>query len=191
MMESTSTYSSRLRASYRDDLRFQLQKSLELANIMEVPQLKKIVVNIGVKKSVGDSKMFQLVSETVGNITGQKPLRTKARKSIANFKIRDGMDVGVSVTLRNENMYRFLEKLINLSLPRVRDFQGISTTAFDGQGNFNMGIKDWGIFLEAEDVSESFGMNITFCVAAGSKEHSYALLQKLGMPFKKNDKDKR
>lgn len=185
-MNTTPTYSSRLRVKYQKEIRPQLQQALGLSNIMEVPSLSKIKVNIGVKKSVGDSKMFQMVGSMVGSITGQAPIRTKARKSIANFKIRDGMDVGVAVTLRRESMYRFLEKLIDLSLPRVRDFQGVSATAFDEQGNYNLGIKDWGIFLEAEDVGESFGMNITLCTTAKNKKHAHALLEKLGMPFKKS-----
>lgn len=184
-MNDIQPYSSRLRARYYKEVRAKLKDVLQLGNIMEVPKLAKIVLNIGVKKSVGDSRTFQLVTKAVGEIAGQLPVRTKAQKSIANFKIRDGMDVGVCVTLRRENMYRFLEKLIELSLPKVRDFQGVSLTAFDRQGNYNLGIKEWGIFPEADDFTESFGMNITIHTTARNSEEGYALLKELGMPFKK------
>jgi large subunit ribosomal protein L5 len=185
MNEMQSSYASRLRARYYKEVRPKLKDVLELKNIMEVPRISKITLNIGVKKSVGDSKMFQLVSKALGEIAGQLPLRTKAKTSIANFKIREGMYVGVCVTLRRDNMFRFLEKLIELSLHKVRDFQGVSCTAFDQQGNYNLGIKEWGIFPEADDFTESFGMNITIHTTAQNSEQGYALLKELGIPFKK------
>jgi len=177
---------ARLYVQYQDVVRKQLKDTLKLANIMEVPRLEKVVLNIGVKKSVGDSKTLQLVEKTLAAIAGQSTVRTNARKSIATFKIREGMPVGICVTLRRENMYIFLDKLITLSLPKVRDFQGLSPV-FDGRGGYNIGIKEWGIFPEADDISidHSFGLNISIHTSTHHDEHAYELLKSLGMPFRK------
>lgn len=177
---------SRLGAWYYNEAAPRLKEVLGLSNIMEVPKISKIVLNIGVKRSVGDNKTFQLVEKTLGEIAGQAPVKTLARKSIASFKIRDGMPVGVCVTLRHEKMYTFLDKLISLSLPKVRDFQGVPTK-FDGRGNYNLGIKEWGIFPEADDLSldSVFGLNVTIHTTAISDQQGYELLKMFGMPFKK------
>lgn len=171
---------------YQRELRGKLQQALGLKNIMEVPRLSKIVLNIGVKRAVGDTKTFQLVEQTLSAIAGQAAVRTNAKESIASFKIREGMPVGVRVTLRRKKMYTFLDKLIRLSLPKVRDFQGVSRT-LDGNGNYNLGIREWSIFPEVDDatLTSSFGLNITMHTSASTDEHGYELLKMLGIPFKK------
>jgi large subunit ribosomal protein L5 len=166
----------------------ELKKKLALSNVMQIPKLTKVVINIGLKDAVSNSKVVNIAEQVVGAITGQKPLRTFAKKSIAGFKIREGMPIGVCVTLRGIKMLAFLDKLINLSLPRVRDFQGVSTK-FDGKGNYNLGIKEWTIFPEAEKAGAQdypyCGLNITIGTTAVSDEHARALLQHWGMPFRK------
>lgn len=181
--------SGRSHAWYVASVRPHLKQLLQLENDMQVPRLAKVVLNIGLKRA--DTKMVQLVEQTLQAIAGQKPQRTKARLSIASFKLRKGMIVGVCVTLRRKKMYDFLEKLIHLSLPKVRDFQGVSTS-LDGNGNYNLGVKDWSIFPEADDVAEVSGINVTFHTTArlnaqgGERDrYGFELLKALGMPFKK------
>lgn len=177
---------ARLEELYHNEIRPQLQKSLELKNIMEVPKLSKIVLNVGVKDAVSDSKVLQTVMGVMGKIAGQAPVRTLARKSIAGFKLREGLPIGVKVTLRRRRMYEFLDRLINLALPKVRDFQGISPK-FDGKGNYNLGIKEWTIFPEVDyDITDKlYGMNLTFHTTASTDKQSYELLKNFGMPFRK------
>lgn len=178
---------ARLQEIYEQKIRPQLKSQLQLGNIMEVPALEKIVLNVGVKEAVTDSKILNVVTQTLSNIAGQKALRTSARKSIAGFKIREGMPIGARVTLRRKKMYEFLDKLINLALPKVRDFQGVGKK-FDRGGNYNLGIKEWVIFPEADTTSEKvFGLNITICTSAKSDAHAFELLKSFGMPFKRND----
>ena len=176
----------RLKEEYKSKIRAALQKDLNLENIMEVPRIEKIVVNVGVKEAVTDSKEVQKVKKKLSLITKQAPIETVAKKSIAGFKIREGMKIGVCVTLRNKKMYEFLDELVNIALPRVRDFQGV-TRKLDGRGNYNLGIKEWVIFPEVEDngVEKAHGMNITIHTSACSDEHGFALLKRFGMPFKK------
>lgn len=175
---------ARLKELYIEKLRPELKEKLGLKNIMAVPELEKIVLNIGLKDR--DSKVFDYVLDMLGKISGQKPVITKAKKSIAGFKIREGMPLGVKVTLRRGNMYAFLDKLINLALPKVRDFQGVPIS-FDKFGNYNLGIKEWNIFPEADTTSEKiYGLNITFNISAKEPKQSYELLKSFGMPFKKN-----
>lgn len=164
----------------------QLHKQLNVKNVMEVPHLEKIVINVGVKEAVGDSKALQHVMDAITKIAGQKPVKTLARKSIAGFKIREDMPLGVMVTLRRQRMYEFLDRLINLALPRVRDFQGVSTK-LDGRGNYNLGVKEYSIFPEVDfGVTEKVhGMNITIHTSAQTDEHGYELLKAFGMPFKR------
>lgn len=178
---------TRLQQLYANTIRPELLKKLGLENIMKVPRLSKIVVNVGVKDAVTDSsKVIPAVTRVVDKITGQKSVRTLARKSIATFKLREGMPIGVMVTLRNKNMYEFLDRLINLSLPKVRDFQGVPTK-FDGHGNYNLGIKGWDIFpeLDYEAGEKVRGMNITVHTTASSDEYAFELLKSFGMPFRK------
>lgn len=181
-----SNNKSRLEEQYVSNIRPQLQKSLGLTNVMQTPKVVKVVLNVGVKEAVADSKALNVVMQTLSKIAGQAPVKKAARNSIANFKIREGMHIGASVTLRGKRMYYFLDKLINLALPRVRDFQGVSPK-FDGQGNYNLGIKEWIIFPEAETtgVEKVYGMNITIHTTAKTDEHGFELLKNFGMPFRK------
>lgn len=181
---------TRLEELYEKDIRPQLKEELNLKNIMEVPKIKKIVINVGVTGSISDSKLVQTVAEAVTDIAGQMPVRTKSKKSIAGFKLRENMPIGVKVTLRKRRMYEFLDKLINLALPKVRDFQGV-TPRLDGQGNYNLGIKEWIIFpeLDEREFNEKvFGMNVTIQTSAQKDEHGYALLKKFNMPFRTQGK---
>lgn len=177
---------ARLEEKYTSELRPNLKKNLDLKNIMEVPKITKIVINIGVKESVADSKALQKVQHVLSKISGQSCIKTYAKKSIAGFKIREGMAIGVMVTLRRRSMYEFLDKLINLSLPRVRDFQGVGNK-LDRRGNYNLGLKDWTIFPEADSVAGEnvHGLNITICTTAKTDAHGHELLKQFGMPFRK------
>ncbi|MEX0939987.1 MAG: 50S ribosomal protein L5 [Candidatus Babeliales bacterium] len=176
---------ARLEELYRNEIRSQLKKDLGYENIMEVPSLSKIVINVGVKEAVSDSRILKKVSDIIAQIAGQMPVRTKAKKSIAGFKIREGMPLGVMVTLRRKRMYEFLDRLISLALPKVKDFQGLKDR-FDGQGNYNFGVKEWSIFPEVERASEEMlgGLNITFHTTATKDEEALSLLKKFGMPFR-------
>lgn len=178
---------ARLEELYVSTLRTNLYKALQLKNVMETPKVSKIVLNIGVKEAVSDSKVLQTVTQVLRSIANQEPVKTKARKSIAGFKIREDMQIGVMTTLRGRKMYEFLDRLINLALPKVRDFQGVSKK-FDGRGNYNLGIKEWNIFPEAESAGggeKLYGLNITIQTTARNDEHGYELLKQFGMPFKK------
>jgi len=177
---------ARLEELYNTKIRSQLQKELGLENIMEVPKVSKVVVNVGVKDAVKDSKVLKGVIEVISKITGQLAVRTLAKKSIAGFKLREGMPIGVRVTLRKDRMYEFLDRLINIALPEVRDFQGVSNK-LDGRGNYNLGIKEWTVFPEIEYTvgDKLYGLNVTIETTAKSDEYGFALLKMFGMPFKK------
>ena len=177
---------NRLYEEYVTRIRPSLQKDLALENVMEVPKINKIVLNVGAgKEMISDSKVIKVINDILGRISGQKAITTKARKSIAGFKIREGMSLGSKVTLRGQKMYEFLDRLINIALPTVRDFQGVPT-GFDGRGNYNLGIKEWIIFPEVDyDVTDKvYGMNVTIGITAKSDEHAYKLLKKFDMPFR-------
>lgn len=178
----------RLEEYYKSELVEKLKKELDLANVMQVPRLVKVVVNIGVKEAVTDSKALNGAKDVLEKIVGQAAVKTKARKSIAGFKIREGMAIGVKATLRRRSMYVFLEKLINATLPAVRDFHGINLK-FDGSGNYNLGLTDWMVFpeIDYDNVDRVSGLNVTIHTSADSDEHAYALLKGLGMPFKKEN----
>lgn len=170
---------------YTTTVRPQLMKELQHNNIMQVPRVSKIVVNIGAKDAVSDSKVINGIKDVLTMITGQAAVTTKAKKSIAGFKLRQGMPIGVMVTLRSDRMYHFLEKLINAVLPAVRDFQGVSPK-FDGKGNYNLGLKDWMVFpeIDYDKVDSSRGLNITIQTTAKTDAEAYALLKSFGMPFR-------
>lgn len=178
---------ARLEKLYRTKLRQDLKKKLDLRNIMEVPNLKKIVINTGVKDAVTDGKILAAVKGVIGQIAGQAAVVTFAKKSIAGFKIKQGMPIGVKVTLRRKKMYEFLDKLINFALPRVKDFQGV-TTKLDGYGNYNLGIKDWMIFPEVDydKVETSRGLNVTIETTSSKDEWVYELLKSFKMPFQRS-----
>jgi large subunit ribosomal protein L5 len=175
---------SRLEELYKSKVRPELFKELELKNYMQVPAISKIVVNIGIKDAVADSKAVTQVKEVVDQITGQASTKTLAKKSISSFKLRQGMPIGVMVTLRKSTMFHFLDKLINIVLPAVRDFQGVRPI-FDGHGNYNFGIKDWMVFpeIDYDTVDKVRGMNITIHTTATNDNHALMLLKKFNMPF--------
>ena len=178
---------SRLHEQYNASIRKAMQEKFQYKNVMEIPKLQKIVINIGVGDAVGNAKALEAAVNDLTIIAGQKPVITKAKKSIANFKVREGMALGTKVTLRGERMYEFLDKLINAALPRVRDFRGISATAFDGRGNYALGLKEQLIFpeIEYDQVERVTGMDIIVCTSANTDEEARELLTQFGMPFKK------
>ena len=177
---------ARLEELYTTKIKQELKTQLGLGNIMEVPKLSKIVLNVGVKESVASTKALQAVTDGITKISGQAPVKTLARKSIAGFKLREGMPIGVKVTLRHKRMYDFLDNLINLALPKMKDFQGVPTK-FDGRGNYNLGIKEWIIFpeLDHQIMENVFGLNITIHTTARNDDHGRALIKSFGMPFRK------
>ena len=178
---------NRLKEKYNNEIVPNLIKKHNYNTIMEVPKLEKIVVNMGVGDATGNSKLLEAAVKDLSLITGQKPVVTKAKKSIAGFKLREGQAIGCKVTLRGENMYNFLDKLVSIGLPRVRDFRGVSSKAFDGRGNYTLGIKEQLIFSEIEydSVVKVRGMDIVFVTTAKSNEEAYDLLSELGVPFRK------
>lgn len=178
---------SRLKEKYTKEVVPFLVERFKYENIMQVPRLEKIVLNMGLGSSKENPKAIESAVKELETITGQHPIVTKARKSIANFKLREGMNVGVKVTLRGEKMYDFLDKFMNISLPRVRDFRGISSKSFDGRGNYAVGIKEQLIFpeIEYDMVDQIRGMDIVVVTTANTDEEAKELLDKMGMPFKK------
>ncbi len=175
---------SRLREKYKKQVVGQLRESGKYSNVMQIPRLSKIVVNMGIPSSV-DKDTFKAVAEDLGRITGQKPLITNARLSISNFKVREGMPVGAKVTLRGERMYEFMDRLITATLPRIRDFRGISGKAFDGRGSYTLGLKEQGIFpeIEPDHIKRVQGMDITFVTTAKNAAEAKEFLRLMGMPF--------
>ena len=189
--KSTEKYIPRLKELYTSELEKKLQKELGLKNINEVPKLEKVVVSAGVGKKREDKRFTETVELTLEKITGQAPTSRLAKKSIATFKIRKGMGapVGYLVTLRNDKMYEFVDRLINVALPHVRDFHGVPTTSFDKQGNYSLGLREQTVFPEItfEDSAALHGLEITFIIKNGSKEGSKKLLEMLGMPFERKE----
>jgi large subunit ribosomal protein L5 len=177
---------ARLKNKYNSEIRDQLKKELGLDNIMQVPKLEKIVLNMGVGDAVADSKKLNNAAEEMALITGQKPVMTKARNSIAQFKLREGMKIGCKVTLRGERMYEFLDRLITIALPRIRDFRGANVKSFDGRGNFSMGVKEQIIFpeIDYDKVDKVRGMDIIICTSANNDDHARELLKKFNLPFR-------
>ncbi|WP_370326851.1 50S ribosomal protein L5 [Euzebya sp.] len=177
-------YRPRLKALYVNTLRAELMESLGIGNVMDVPRLEKIVVNVGVGEAVADSKVIEKVMAELATITGQKPQLRRARKSIATFKLREGMPVGARVTLRNERMWDFLDRLLTVAIPRIRDFRGLPSK-FDGAGNYTLGITEQLIFpeIDYDDIDAVRGMDITFVTTARTDEHGRALLDAFGFPF--------
>ena len=178
---------NRLKEKYKNEIIPNLQKEFSYKTVMQVPKLEKIVINIGCGDASHNSKKLEACVNDLLNITGQKPVITKARKSIAGFKLREGQSIGCKVTLRGDAMYNFLDKLISISLPRVRDFRGLSRKAFDGRGNYTIGIKEQLIFpeIEFDDVVKVRGMDIVLVTTANTNEEALALLENLGIPFRK------
>jgi len=177
---------ARLKEKYNTEIRTALQKELGLDNIMAVPRIEKIVVNMGLGEATQNTKLLDPLVADLGQVTGQKPVTTKAKKSIAAFKVRAGMSIGAMVTLRSDAMYEFLDRLISTALPRVRDFRGVSTKSFDGRGNYTLGLRDQLIFPEIDysKVEKLKGMNITIVTTATDDNSARALLRQFGMPFR-------
>lgn len=188
---TASTTQPRLKQLYRERLVGELEKEFTLTNVHQVPRLEKIVVSVGIGKNKDDKRFHEIVVTTLRKITGQQPVDRMAKKSIAGFKIRKGMNrIGVSVTLRGAHMYEFLDRLINVALPRVRDFHGVGAKGFDRAGNYSLGIVEQSIFPELtfEDTQVLHGLQITFVIKSEDVKHSRALLEKFGMPFEKGDR---
>ena len=177
---------ARLAEKYESEIRGQLKEKFKLKNIFEVPKLVKIVVNMGVGEAVSDSKIINKAIEDLSLITGQKPVITKAKKSIAGFKLRKGLNIGCKVTLRKKRMFEFLDRLIFIALPRVRDFKGLSKKSFDGNGNYSIGIKEQIIFpeIDYDKVDKIRGMDITITTTTTNQDHAYELLKSFNLPFK-------
>lgn len=178
---------ARLKEIYQKDVFNAMMEKFKYKNVMEVPKLEKITINMGLGEAKDNPKVMETAVNELALITGQKPIVTKAKKSIANFKVRQGMTVGAKVTLRGDNMFEFADKLFNIALPRVRDFKGVNRNSFDGRGNFSMGLKEQLIFPEIsyDQVDMIKGMNIVFTTTAKTDEEAQALLELLGMPFAK------
>ena len=178
---------NRLKEKYQNEVVPSLQKKYNYANVMEVPKLDKIVVNMGVGDATSNSKLLDAAMADLEVITGQKPVATKSKKAIAGFKLREGQAIGCKVTLRGDNMYNFLDKLISITLPRVRDFRGVSNKSFDGRGNYTLGLTEQLIFpeIEYDNVVKVRGMDIVMVTTAKTNEEAYDLLKGFGMPFKK------
>lgn len=177
---------SRLQEYYRDTVVGQLKERFGYRNVMQVPRLSKITLNMGLGEAVADKKVIEKAVRDLAQISGQKPIVTKARKSVASFKIRDGYPIGAKVTLRRERMYEFLDRLINITLPRVRDFRGVPARSFDGRGNFNMGVREQIIFPEInyDEVDAIRGLDISITTTAETDEEGKALLEAFGFPFR-------
>lgn len=183
---SETAYIPRLKQQYQDELRGELAKEFGYSNPMQVPRLDKVVLNMGIGEAVGDSKKVQAAAADLALIAGQKPVITMARKSIAGFKVREGMPLGTKVTLRKSRMYEFVDRLVNIALPRVRDFRGLNPNSFDGRGNYSMGLKEHIIFpeIDYDRVEDVLGMDIIVCTTAHSDDEARALLKGLNFPFR-------
>ncbi len=179
---------ARLKEKYNEEIAPLIAKEFDLKNKMAIPKLEKITINMGMGEAISNSKILDNAVDELKTITGQQPVITKAKKSIASFKLREGMRIGTMVTLRGERMYEFLDRLISVALPRVRDFRGISPKSFDGRGNYTLGIKEQLIFPEIDfnKVDNTRGMNISIVTTAGNDDEGRSLLKALGMPFRKN-----
>ncbi len=185
-----SIYSARLKSHYLDTLRAELKKELELKSVSEAPRLRKIVVSSGLGKARDDKKIIEVANNTISKITGQQPVVRSARKSIATFKLREGDKIGTMVTLRGDRMYEFLDRVVNIVLPRLRDFHGVTNKAFDAQGNYSIGFRDQSVFPELtfEETTTAHGLQVNFVIEAVKPEHAKLLLEKFGMPFMKEGK---
>lgn len=181
---------ARLRTQYNDQFAAELVKELELKNVHQVPRLEKIVINVGLGRAKDDKKMIETAKNTLIKITGQQPVETIAKQSIAGFKLRDGNMIGLKVTLRGDRMYEFMDRLINIVLPRLRDFHGVKAGAFDKSGNFSLGLVDQSVFPELtfEETTTAHGLQAVFVMKSHEPAHSRALLEKFGMPFEKEGK---
>jgi large subunit ribosomal protein L5 len=184
---ANTAYHARLKTLYHDELTKKLQDELKLPNVHEVPRLEKIIVNVGLGRAKDEKRLLDVAANTLSKITGQQPIQTTAKKSIASFKLREGNKIGLKVTLRDVRMYEFADRVINVVLPRLRDFHGVPVKAFDKQGNYSLGFTDQSTFpeLSYEETSTAHGLQIIFVIKAKSPQHSRALLEAFGLPFQK------
>ena len=180
----------RLKQHYQETVRARLMQQFGLANVHQIPTLEKIVVNVGLGEAVKQPKLLDTVVDELGIITGQRPVRRKAKKSIANFGLREGQEIGAAVTLRGARMWEFLDRLVTIAIPRIRDFRGLSTRSFDGRGNYSMGVKEQMIFPEInyDQIDQIIGMDITFVTSTDRDDQAFALLRELGLPFRGEDR---
>jgi large subunit ribosomal protein L5 len=187
---SKAEYRPRLKAQYSDELVKKLQKELKLSNVHEVPRLEKIVVNVGLGKAKDEKRLLDVAANTLSKVTGQQPVQTTAKKSIASFKLREGNKIGLKATLRGDRMYEFADRVINIVLPRLRDFHGVSKRAFDKQGNYSLGFTDQSAFpeLSYEDTATPHGLQVIFVIKAKEAAHSRVLLEAFGLPFEKDQR---
>jgi len=191
MATTTSTATgARLKRSFKDSYVIELQKELKLANVNQVPKIEKIVINVGLGRAKDDKKYMEVATTTLEKITGQRPVQTTAKQSIASFKLREGNKIGLKVTLRDNMMYEFMDRLVNVVLPRLRDFHGVNRKAFDRQGNYSIGINDQTVFPEInfEDAPITHGLQVVIVTTATDADQAKALLSKFGMPFEKDPK---
>lgn len=188
--KTTASTKARLRDQYNNQIAKELQKELELKNFHQVPRLEKIVINVGLGRAKDDKRAMEVATNTLVKITGQQPMQTTAKKSIAGFKLREGNKIGLKVTLRGDRMYEFADRLINIVLPRLRDFHGVSAKAFDKGGNYSLGMTDQSTFPELtfEETTTPHGIQINFVINSEGPAHSRALLEKFGIPFEKENK---
>jgi large subunit ribosomal protein L5 len=182
----SETYEPRMKARYREAIRSKMQEQFSYTNPMQIPRLDKVVINMGVGEAVGDSKKLSSALEALTLISGQKPVATKAKNSIAGFKIREGMSVGCKVTLRKHHMYEFIDRLVTIALPRVKDFRGLNGKSFDGRGNYAMGLKEHLVFpeIDYDKVDTIWGMDIVVCTTARTNDEAKALLKEFDFPFR-------
>jgi large subunit ribosomal protein L5 len=183
-------YQARLKTLYNQELVKKLQSDLKLGNVHEVPRLEKIIVNVGLGRAKDEKRLLDVAANTLNKITGQQPVQTIAKKSIASFKLREGNKIGLKVTLRDARMYEFADRVINIVLPRLRDFHGVAAKAFDKQGNYSLGFTDQSVFpeLSYEETSTAHGLQVIFVIRALNPQHSRALLEAFGLPFEKERK---
>ncbi len=185
-----AAYQARLRTQYNNEIAKSLKGDLSLANAHQVPRLEKIVLNVGLGRAKDDKRIMEVATNTLVKITGQTPIQTTARLSIAGFKLREGNKIGLKVTLRGDRMYEFMDRLVNIVLPRLRDFHGVSAKAFDKNGNYSLGMTDQSVFPELtfEETTTPHGLQVNFVIKSEGPAHSRALLEKFGMPFEKENK---
>ena len=183
---NTDAYVPRLKAQYEETIRQKLQEEFGYANVMQIPRVEKVVVNVGLGEATTNPKLLERAMEELGQITGQKPIMRRAKKSVSNFKLREGQPIGCSVTLRGLRQWEFLDRLLNVALPRVRDFSGVSPKAFDGRGNYTLGVREQTIFPEVDydKVEKVTGMNVTLVTTANTDAEAKSLLTHLGVPFR-------
>jgi large subunit ribosomal protein L5 len=191
-MEMSNPMAPRLQLKYQQEIAPELAKRLEISNVMAVPRLEKVIINMGVGSAMQDKKNLDIAADALTEIAGQRPVLTKSRASIAGFRLREGVPIGAKVTLRRAKMYEFLDRLISIVLPRVRDFRGVSRTAFDGNGNYSLGLSEQLVFpeLNPDKFTKPQGMNITVVTTANTNEDAFQLLELLGMPFRAPRKPK-